>query len=304
MVGMWKAFEEIERIGWMTPGRAAADGLGAGRGLRADRPGVRAGRGALGARGRTPRTVADGLRVPKAIGDFLMLRAVRESGGTALAVTDADMVDGMRRDRRAAKGSAPRPKAARRSQAIKMLVADGRIKPTESVVLFNTGGALKYLDVLRRRRGAIPRICPTVQARAPTVSRRARCRSPGRSARRRSRAARSRPADDLRRAARATMSGGWNATMCPNVAARARSSTALPPKRVARTRSKLVGAPPRCRWPSTTRARFLAGELLERRRRRCAADAAEPLGVAAVRRPRSATPARRSASRLRRRRRC
>ena len=77
------------------------------------------------------RTVADGLRVPKAIGDFLVLRAVRESGGTALAVTDADMVARHARARRAGRhqrGARRRRGAPRRSGCC---VREGRIKPTE-----------------------------------------------------------------------------------------------------------------------------------------------------------------------------
>ena len=93
------------------------------------------------------RTVADGLRVPKAIGDFLVLRAVRESGGTALAVTDAEMVAGMR-EMGSREGDQRGARRGRGAAGDPVLVRDGRIKPTESVVLFNTGGALKYLDVL------------------------------------------------------------------------------------------------------------------------------------------------------------
>ena len=87
-----------KRLAGGDSGAAAADGVGAGRELRADRPRVRAGRRAIGAVAERP-TIADGLRVPKAVGDFLVLRAVRESGGTALAVTDEDMLRGMRRAR-------------------------------------------------------------------------------------------------------------------------------------------------------------------------------------------------------------
>ncbi len=91
--------------------------------------------------------MADGLRVPKAVGDFLVLRAVRESGGTALAVRDADMVAGMRElGRREGISAAPEGGAA--LQALKQLLHDGLATRDESVVLFNTGGALKYLDVL------------------------------------------------------------------------------------------------------------------------------------------------------------
>ena len=93
------------------------------------------------------RTVADGLRVPKAIGDFLVLRAVRESSGTALAVSDADMVDAMK-EMGALEGISAAPEGGAALCAVKRLLADGLIGPSETVVIFNTGGALKYLDVL------------------------------------------------------------------------------------------------------------------------------------------------------------
>jgi len=92
-------------------------------------------------------TLADGLRVPRAIGDFLILRAVRESGGTAVAVSDASMVEGMLAIGRH-EGVSAAPEGGAALVAIQRLVADGSIKPQHSIVLFNTGGALKYLDVL------------------------------------------------------------------------------------------------------------------------------------------------------------
>ena len=93
------------------------------------------------------RTTADGLRVPKAVGDFLVLRAVRESGGTALAVSDEEMVAAMR-EFGSREGISAAPEGGAALQALKMLIAEGRVKSDETVVLFNTGGALKYLDVL------------------------------------------------------------------------------------------------------------------------------------------------------------
>jgi threonine synthase len=95
-------------------------------------------------------TVADGLRVPKAIGDFLVLRAVRESGGTAIAVSDADMVRDMRA-LGAKEGISAAPEGGAALHALRVLLSDGRVKPTDTVVVFNTGGALKYLDVLAGR---------------------------------------------------------------------------------------------------------------------------------------------------------
>ena len=92
-------------------------------------------------------TVADGLRVPRAIGDFLMLRAVRESGGTAVVVSDQSMVEAMLEIGRC-EGVSASPEGGAALAAIKRLVADRLIRRDDAVVLFNTGGALKYLDLV------------------------------------------------------------------------------------------------------------------------------------------------------------
>jgi threonine synthase len=92
-------------------------------------------------------TIADGLRVPRAIGDFLMLRALRDSGGTAVAVPDNAMIDGMR-EIGSTEGISAAPEGGAALAAVKRLVADRLIRRDDVVVLFNTGGALKYLDVL------------------------------------------------------------------------------------------------------------------------------------------------------------
>jgi threonine synthase len=94
-----------------------------------------------------PATVADGLRVPRAIGDFLILRALRESRGTAIAVPDAAMIDGML-DLGRTEGISAAPEGGAALAAIRALAADGSIRSSDRVVLFNTGGALKYLDAL------------------------------------------------------------------------------------------------------------------------------------------------------------
>jgi threonine synthase len=94
MVGMWKAFEELEAIGWIAPGHrprmvtVQADGCAPI--VRALNDGTE-----RAAMWDNAHTVADGLRVPRAIGDFLVLRAIRASGGTAVAVSDVSMVEGM-----------------------------------------------------------------------------------------------------------------------------------------------------------------------------------------------------------------
>jgi threonine synthase len=146
IVGMWKAFEELEQIGWKT--RAARPKMVS---VQAEdcAPIVRAfdeGR-ERSEMWQNARTVADGLRVPKAVGDFLVLRAVRESGGTALAVSDDEMVACMR-ELGAREGISAAPEGGAALSAVKKLVSDGRIGRDETVVVFNTGGALKYLDVL------------------------------------------------------------------------------------------------------------------------------------------------------------
>jgi threonine synthase len=146
MVGMWKAFEEMEAIGWKAPGRrpkmVSVQAQGCAPIVRAFEQGTE--RSELFPNART---IADGLRVPKAIGDFLVLRAVRESGGTALAVSDPEMVRDMR-ELGSLEGISAAPEGGAALTALKVLLKHGDVKPSETVVLFNTGGALKYLDVL------------------------------------------------------------------------------------------------------------------------------------------------------------
>jgi threonine synthase len=145
LVGMWKAFDELEAIGWIgrkRPKMVSVQAEGCAPIVRAFEQGTE-----KAAPWENAHTAADGLRVPRAIGDFLILQAVRDSGGVALAVPDRDMV----RDMLAigsAEGVSAAPEGGASLAAIRRLVADGRIAPNDRVVLFNTGGALKYLDVL------------------------------------------------------------------------------------------------------------------------------------------------------------
>jgi threonine synthase len=146
MVGMWKAFDEIERIGWVERGRrprmVSVQAENCAPIVRAFEQGTEHAQPWEGAS-----TLADGLRVPRAIGDFLILRAIRESGGTALAVPDRSMVEGML-DIGRYEGISAAPEGGAALAAIEALVANGSIEPSDRVVLFNTGGALKYLDVI------------------------------------------------------------------------------------------------------------------------------------------------------------
>src|SRR5438094_3045365 len=151
MVGMWKAFDEIERIGWVArqkrPRMVSVQAEDCAPIVRAFQQGTEKAQPWEGAT-----TLADGLRVPRAIGDFLILRAVRDSGGTALAVSDASMVQGML-DIGKHEGGSAAPEGRAALVAIQQLVADGSVKPADTVILFNTGGALKYLDVLETAHG-------------------------------------------------------------------------------------------------------------------------------------------------------
>jgi threonine synthase len=146
MVGMWKAFDELEQIGWKTslarPRMVSVQAEYCAPIVRAFDQGTE-----RAEMWQNARTLADGLRVPKAVGDFLVLRAVRESGGTALAVTDEDMVASMR-ELGSREGISAAPEGGAALQALKVLIKAGRVTRDQTVVLFNTGGALKYLDVL------------------------------------------------------------------------------------------------------------------------------------------------------------
>jgi threonine synthase len=146
MVGMWKAFDELERIGWVAgsrrPRMVSVQASGCAPIVRAH---------AAGAERAEPwpnaATVADGLRVPRAIGDFLILRAIRDSGGTAVAVPDSAMVEWMLHIGHD-QGISAAPEGGAAAAAIRQLVGNGTISSSETVVLFNTGGALKYFEAI------------------------------------------------------------------------------------------------------------------------------------------------------------
>jgi threonine synthase len=146
MVGMWKAFAEMSALGWIDPVKrprmVTVQAEGCAPIIKAYDEGAERSQMWPNAH-----TAADGLRVPKAIGDFLVLRAVRESGGAAVAVSDADMIAGMCELGRL-EGISAAPEGGAALHALKVLQQQGRITASDTVVIFNTGGALKYLDVL------------------------------------------------------------------------------------------------------------------------------------------------------------
>lgn len=145
LVGMWKAFAEMEALGWIgrkRPRMVAIQAAGC-------QPIVKA-----FAEGRSDsvlhenaHTVASGLRVPKALGDYLILQVLRESRGLAIAVTDEELLRAQR-EIAEAQGILPCPEGGATWAALQKLVAQGIVKPTESIVLFNTGSGLKYPEVL------------------------------------------------------------------------------------------------------------------------------------------------------------
>jgi threonine synthase len=141
LVGMWKAFDELEQMGFIGPKRPRMVSVQASNCapiVRAYNEGAEHAELWQGAS-----TVADGLRVPVAIGDFLILRAIRASGGTAMTVTDEEMLH-YTRIMGQQTGIFPAPEGAACLAAQVHLLANGWIKSEETVVLFNTGTGLKY----------------------------------------------------------------------------------------------------------------------------------------------------------------
>ena len=143
LIGMWKAFEEMETLGWIAnkrPRMFAVQAAGCAPIIRAFEAGER-----TAAEFPNARTIASGLRVPKAIGDFLILNILRESNGGAIAIDDEEMVR-VGREIGAKEGLFVCPEGAACFAALKLLRRDKRIASGERVVIFNTGSGIKYLD--------------------------------------------------------------------------------------------------------------------------------------------------------------
>ena len=142
LVGMWKAFEEMTELGWIgdrRPRMVTVQSTGCAPIVRAFHAGEE-----FAAPWENAQTVAAGLRVPAAVGDFLILRALRASGGTAVAVPDGALLDGQKWLGRT-EGVFACPEGGATLAALKALLDEGWIDPGERVVLFNTGSGLKYL---------------------------------------------------------------------------------------------------------------------------------------------------------------
>ena len=146
LIGMWKAFTELGRLGWLKsdkrPRMIAVQSDGCAPIPRAFEAGER-----FATPWEDAETCASGLRVPSAVGDFMILDTVRESGGCAVAVPEHRIVEAMCRGI-AAEGISLCPEAAACLLAIEQMLTDGRIAPQERVVLFNTGTACKYVETI------------------------------------------------------------------------------------------------------------------------------------------------------------
>lgn len=141
LIGMWKAFEELKAIGWLTgklPRMVAVQATGCAPIVRAYESGAE-----FAELFPNAHTVAAGIRVPVAVGDFLMLRAIRESGGFAVAVDD-EAILAARREVADREGFLMCPEGAATYAAYRQELASGRIKSSESCVLFNCASGLKY----------------------------------------------------------------------------------------------------------------------------------------------------------------
>ena len=147
LIGMWKAFGELRELGWLRsetmPRMVSVQSNGCAPIVRAFDAGERFARPWENAE-----TCASGLRVPAAVGDFMILDAIKESSGTAVAVPETRIVEAMRRAM-AAEGIAVCPEAAACVLAAETLRANEWLKPDEQVVLFNTGAAQKYPEAGR-----------------------------------------------------------------------------------------------------------------------------------------------------------
>src|ERR1043165_3705603 len=143
LVGMWKAFEEMEAMGWIgskRPRMVTVQPTGCAPIIRAFEEGKR-----FADEFENAATVASGLRVPKAVGDFLILDALRASKGAAVAVSDEELLAAVG-EIGAAEGLFVAPEGAACLPALRKLLKRGEVKEHDRVVLFNTGAGVKYLE--------------------------------------------------------------------------------------------------------------------------------------------------------------
>jgi threonine synthase len=153
MIGMWKAFEELEQLGWIGSKRPKMIAVQA----EGCRPIVDAfeKNAEFSEFYTNASTIASGLRVPKALGDFLVLRAVRESGGTAIAVSDDEIMKGCQ-TLAAAEGLFVAPEGGACIAALKKLRDSNFLSKNDRILIYNTGSGYKYIDVWSTYYGRTP----------------------------------------------------------------------------------------------------------------------------------------------------
>lgn len=145
IVGMWKAFQELQELGWLDGSQPKFVSVQA-EGCQPLVTAFKAGKDEAYPH-PDPRTVAHGLRVPAVFADYLVLKILRETGGTTLAVTDQDMINAMK-EIGSAEGVIACPEGAATLVGLKKLLDQGFLSGDERVVLMNTGSGYKYLDLL------------------------------------------------------------------------------------------------------------------------------------------------------------
>lgn len=159
LIGMWKAFAELEELGWVRAGKRprmiAVQSAGCAPVVRAFEHGER-----VSETWKDAATFASGLRVPKPYGDYIMLQVLRESGGLAVSLPDEEILASLK-DWARNEGIFLCPEGAAATAAYDHLLKTGYLKPEDRVVLFNTGAGLKYTDVTAEVAG-IRRPIPTV----------------------------------------------------------------------------------------------------------------------------------------------
>jgi threonine synthase len=144
LIGMWKAFQEMEQLNWIghkRPKMISVQAAGCAPILRALQENK-----SVSEFWPNAQTVASGLRVPKAYADYLILDILRTSGGTAVSVTDDEIMQAVH-EWASTEGIFAAPEGAASLVAYRKLIASGFLKPNDRVVLFNTGSGLKYIDV-------------------------------------------------------------------------------------------------------------------------------------------------------------
>ena len=144
LIGMWKAFDEMEALGWISskrPKMITVQAKGCSPIVDAFEQGLDRAQPF-----QNPKTSALGLRVPSAVGDFLILNSIRESEGVALSVTDDELMYGVKQIG-TAEGIFSAPEGGATVAALPRLLDLGIIKPKDRIVLFITGSGLKYVDL-------------------------------------------------------------------------------------------------------------------------------------------------------------